>query len=303
MGREEIGMEYREIEIFRAVMDQGGVTAAARILEVSQPAVSKSLAKLEKQLGFSLFRRERRRVVPTAEARLLHGEASRLLDGFERFGVSADEIAAGQRGTLTIATNPNAAISWLPAVAAAFRQERPHVRLRFLTRSSEEVRELATTSAFDLGIAEAPFSNAELVLRRYVMPRVAVLPQTHRLAACEVLTPKLLNGEDIVAVVRSSWSWANVARTFDQAGAVCHVVAECEFVAMALNMVSCGVGVCLVDPISAATTGPTLTRRPFRPSTPYEVGLLAPAHGQLTILAGVFAKALDDHISSYLSHA
>ena len=247
-------------------MDHGAVTAAARILGVSQPAVSKALAKLEKELGFSLFRRERRRIVPTAEAKLLHGEASRLLDGFERFGVSVEEIAIGQRGTITIAANPNAAISWLPAVVAAFRRERPHVRLRFLTRSSEEVRELAAASAFDLGIAEAPFSNAELVLKRYVVPRVAVLPPTHRLVACEVLTPQLLSGEDIVAVVRSSWSWANVARTFDQAAAVCHVVAECEFVAMALNMVSCGIGVCLVDPISAATSAPALVQRPFRPS-------------------------------------
>ena len=122
-------MDYREIEIFRAVMEQGTVTAAARVLQVSQPAVSKSLAKLERELGFSLFRRQGRKVVPTAEAKVLLGEASRLLDGFERFGVSAEQIYAGRRGTLTIATNPNPAISWLPSVVAAFRRDRPLVRL------------------------------------------------------------------------------------------------------------------------------------------------------------------------------
>jgi DNA-binding transcriptional LysR family regulator len=127
-------MDQRQIEIFRTVIDQGSVTAAARVLAVSQPAVSGSLAKLEKRLGFDLFRREGRRLVATPEARLLHLEASHLLDGFERLGRAADEIAAGQRGTLTVATSPAPAICWLPAVAAAFRRERPQVRLRFLTR-------------------------------------------------------------------------------------------------------------------------------------------------------------------------
>jgi len=92
-------MDQRQIEIFRTVIDQGSVTAAARVLAVSQPAVSGSLAKLEKRLGFDLFRREGRRLVATPEARLLHLEASHLLDGFERLGRAANEIAAGQRGT------------------------------------------------------------------------------------------------------------------------------------------------------------------------------------------------------------
>jgi DNA-binding transcriptional LysR family regulator len=282
------------------VIDQGSVTAAARFLGVSQPAVSGSLAKLEKSVGFALFRREGRRLVPTAEARLLHLEASRLLDGFERLDGSVGEISAGQRGTLTIATNPGPAISWLPAVVAAFHRERPLVRLRLLTRSSQEVRDLAAVSAFDLGLAEAPFANAEAVLRRYTLPRVAVLPRSHRLAGHEALTPALLDGEALVATVRSSWSWASIARAFDQAGAVCNVVAECEFTAIALNMVANGVGVCLADPISATGGGPDLVRRPFLPAVPYEVGLLSPAHGGLTLLAQAFAAELHAHILPFL---
>jgi DNA-binding transcriptional LysR family regulator len=293
-------MDHRQIEIFRAVINQGSVTDAARILGISQPAVSGSLAKLEQRLGFGLFRRQGRRLVPTAEARQLHLEASRRLDEFGKLGVSVGEISAGRRGTLTIATNPGPAISWLPAVAAAFRRDRPEVRLRLLTRSSQEVRELASLSAFDLGLAEAPFANAEPVLRRYTMPRVVVLPRTHRLVGYDVLTPQLLDGEDLVATIRSSWNWSSVARAFDLAGAVCRVVVECEFVSIALNMVAAGAGICLADPISAASIGPDLVQRPFIPATPYEVGLLRPAHGELTILAKAFAATLHAHIAPFL---
>ena len=162
------------------------------------------------------------------------------------------------------------------------------------------MRELAGLSAFDLGLAEAPFANGELVLRRYVIPRVVVLPRSHRLAGCAELTPQLLDGEDIVATVRSSWSWAGVARAFDQAGAVCRVVAECEFTPIALNMAAAGAGICFADPITAATIGAGLVQRPFRPLTTYEIGLLSPAHGDVTILAKAFADALHAYITPYL---
>jgi DNA-binding transcriptional LysR family regulator len=293
-------MDHRKIEIFRAIMDQGSVTAAARALRVAQPTVSNALANFEKELGITLFRRSSRRLVPTAEAKLLHNEAIQVLNGLERFGVSAEEIYEGRRGTLTIATNPNAAISWLPSIAAEFRRQRPNVRLRFLSRSSGEVRELAAASALDLGIAEAPFANAELVLKRYAIPRVAALPREHHLAIHDVLGPELLDGEDMIAVVPASWNWALVTRAFDRAGAVCHVVAECEYMATALALTAHGAGICLADPISAGTIGLGLIQRPFLPVTPYEVGLLGPAHGNLTVLAKAFAEVLHNHLSSYL---
>jgi DNA-binding transcriptional LysR family regulator len=127
-----------------------------------------------------------------------------------------------------------------------------------------------------------------------------VLPRSHRLADRAELTPQLLDGEDIVATVRSSWSWAGVARAFDQAGAVCRVVAECEFTPIALNMVAAGAGICFADPITAATIGEGLVQRPFRPLTIYEIGLLSPAHGDVTILAKAFADALHAYIASFL---
>jgi DNA-binding transcriptional LysR family regulator len=295
-------MDHRKIEIFRAIMDQGSVTAAARALGLAQPTVSNALANFERELGITLFRRSSRRLVPTAEAKLLHNEAIHVLNGLERFGVSAEETCEGRRGTLTIATNPNPAISWLPSIAAEFRRQRPNVRLRFLSRSSAEVRELAAASALDLGIAEAPFANAEWVLERYAIPRVAALPRKHLLAAHDVLSPKLLDGEDMIAVVPSSWNWALVTRAFDRAGAVCNVVAECEYMATALAMTAHGAGICLADPISAETIGLGLIQRPFLPVTPYEVGLLGPAHRNLTVLAKAFAEVLHNHISSYLEH-
>lgn len=296
-------MDYRQIEMFRTVIDQGSVTAAALLLGVSQPAVSGSLSKLEKRLGFTLFLRDGKRLKPTAEAYQLYVEACRLLDGFGRLDLLADEISAGQRGTLTIASNPNPAISWLPAIAAKFRETRPSSKLRLLTRSTEEVRELALLSAFDLGVAEAPFLSGERVLHRFELPRVVVMRGDHPLAQHEVITPVLLANENLVATVKSSWSWAKIVRAFDEAGVACNVVAECEFTAISLNLVAEGLGVCLADPISAGYAKPGLVCRPFLPTITYELGLLGPAHGRVSLLAQAFVDTFTAHIANYLGES
>lgn len=290
--------------MFEAVITQGSMTEAARRFGVTQPAVSAAIAKLEVQVGFPLFRREGRRLLPTSEATLLHAEAARLLADFRRLDEAAAGITAGLRGTLTIATNPGPAIAWFPPVIAAFCAARPDIRLRMLTRSSGEVRDLAALSAFDLGLAEAPFVRGEILIHRYAFARVAVLPAGHRLAVEPVLDPVLLDGEAMVATVSSSWNWATVARTFEAAGSTCRVVAECEFTAIAVNLVRAGLGVCVADPLSVAGLGTAgLVVRPFRPTLSYEVGLLAPAHGRMTRLAEVFAAQFHAHVRPHLIEA
>lgn len=61
-------MRLRHIEVFNAVMQTGSVSAAARLINITQPAVSRTLQHAELQLGFALFQRARGRLTPTNEA-------------------------------------------------------------------------------------------------------------------------------------------------------------------------------------------------------------------------------------------
>ena len=75
-------MNIRQLEIFRAIMRSGTLTAAAEALHVSQPAVSKILRHFESQLGYPLFDRVGGRLVATAEAQLLFADADHLFREF-----------------------------------------------------------------------------------------------------------------------------------------------------------------------------------------------------------------------------
>jgi DNA-binding transcriptional LysR family regulator len=299
-------MDRRLIEIFHAVMQHRSATEAARSLGVSQPAVSAALKRLETDVGFVLFRRESRHIVPTPEAHLLHTEAIRALAGFADLEDAAAGISAGQRGVLTIASP---GIAWLPGVVSRFHHERTSTQIRLLTRSSENVRSLVSARAFDIGVAEPPFDRTNDVLRRYRLSLDCVMPAAHPLARQDVVTPDLLETHDLIVTSQSRTTYAAVSRAFEASGTPFHPTIECEFFAVALNLAIDGAGICLVDAISASETirrmgnAGTLVVRPFAPSIYYEVGVLKPTIGELSVLAEQFLKLLDDHVAPHIARS
>ena len=118
-------MDVRLLEAFRAVVDHRSVTNAAATMGVTQPAVSAQIARLELELGFSLFDRSNGRLKPTAEGILFYAEANRALTGIDRLAQAAEQIRTAQTGRLVIASHPSAAISLLPSLVSTFLAERP----------------------------------------------------------------------------------------------------------------------------------------------------------------------------------
>ena len=73
-------MRLRHVEVFNNVYKTGSVTAAAKLLNVSQPSVSKVLAHAEQQIGFPLFERIKRRLIATPEADILYRHTAVMED-------------------------------------------------------------------------------------------------------------------------------------------------------------------------------------------------------------------------------
>jgi DNA-binding transcriptional LysR family regulator len=195
-------MDLRLLEAFRAVVDHRSVTNAAAVLGVTQPAVSAQIARLEQELGFSLFDRGAGRLKPTPEGVLFYAEASKALTGIDRLTQAAEHIRTAQTGRLIIASHPSAAISLLPGLVSTFLAERPGVLVRLLSRSSDVISRLLPTESYDIGIAELPVDETAVRLTRYRMRCVAILPAMHALSARKVLTSALLSGHPALPPAR-----------------------------------------------------------------------------------------------------
>ena len=105
-------LNIRQLRAFAAVMLAGSVTGAATRLRISQPAISALIAGLERDLGFSLFLRDRNRLQPTSEAASFYRSVAAVLerlDGLERL---ATDIRQADEGTLRIAALPMLALEF-----------------------------------------------------------------------------------------------------------------------------------------------------------------------------------------------
>ena len=118
-------MTPKQLEVFISIVQLGSVTAAAAQLAMSQPSVSKSLALIEQQMGFSLFERYQGKMQPTAEARALYKEALRVHQDRLRFERFVDHIRQYRVGQLRVCATPALALNILPLAVARFRQTFP----------------------------------------------------------------------------------------------------------------------------------------------------------------------------------
>ena len=295
-------LDIRQLEAFRTVMERGAVTAAAQVLGVSQPAVSAMLAKLEEAVGYALFVREHRRLTPTAEAGALFAEVAAVLDRHAQLARTAQDLHAARAGSLAIASHPGPSISWLPSLIADFLAERPGVTVKLISRQSQGVRDLIPARAFDLAVAELPVEHPLVAVQRYRMEFVAVLCDTSPLAAHAILTPALLDGQAFISMFRGHAAQLGAAKAFDEAHAQLRVVAECDYFASAIALAARGVGVALVDPISAQDMQRSgLAIRPFAPAIAYEFAVFHPVDRPPSKLARSFAEAFDRHLSGYVT--
>src|SRR5260370_26824743 len=99
-------MNLRQLEILRAVMRTRSPVGAARDLSMSQPAVSNAIKIAESALGFLLFERVNKRLIPTQEAQILLSEAERLFLMQDLISQTAADLRTGRKGRMRIVATP-----------------------------------------------------------------------------------------------------------------------------------------------------------------------------------------------------
>lgn len=123
-------MRLRHIEVFHAVMQTGSVSAAARLINVTQPAVSRTLQHAELQLGFPLFERARGRLTPTNEAMALFPHVEKLYEQLDEVQRLAGSLRHGEvTDRLQVLTVFALSREVLPHAVAGFRKRYPNIQV------------------------------------------------------------------------------------------------------------------------------------------------------------------------------
>jgi DNA-binding transcriptional LysR family regulator len=195
-----MAVEIDQVETFVAIARRGGFTRAAGALHLSQPAVSRRLDLLERELGRPLFDRTRSgaRLTEAGRAFLPHAEAllASMGDGIE----AVRALDRPDRGTVTLALVGTLASTVLTDRLQRFRRSYPDVRLALRTALSREVSALVRRGEAALGLRYFADADPDLVsVPLYREPLVTVCAPTHRLARTRRPSARALAGEAWVA--------------------------------------------------------------------------------------------------------
>lgn len=197
-------MNLRQMEVFRAVMQTGGVVGAAELLHVSQPAVSKVLTQAQQKLGYRLFERVKGRLVPTPEAQTLIAEIDALWRSVEHIRDVSRELASPRSGTLNLAVSASLAPYLVSRTLALLAERFPGLSTRMEILVSPILVESLLDRTADLGVAMFPNDHPNLVrVRNYQCSLAFVAPQGHRLTRKRVVSPSDLKDERVSVLPRT----------------------------------------------------------------------------------------------------
>jgi DNA-binding transcriptional LysR family regulator len=251
-------MRFTEIETFRALMRTGTTRKAAESLGITQPAISQSLKRLEEQAGIRLFERKNARLMPTPEAAALMAEVERSFIGMDAIEHRLRSLRDFGLDRLEIACYPAFGLGFMPRALARLQarlsaraaQPWPQVSLQVL--SSKEVRERVATSTCDFGLLadELPMNGLEHSSFAQ-MTGVVVLPPGHALARHQVIAPTQLSEVPFIALNPEDASRRRLESTLAEHGVTLRVAAHTPYAASVCEMAMRGLGVGLVNPITA----------------------------------------------------
>jgi len=291
-------LNLRQIESFRSVMLTGSVVGAARLMSVTQPAVSRAVGLLELRIGYKLFERRGRRLVPTPEGEALYREIEPLYGSLDRIAQVAQDIRFQRAGALRIATLPALAQWLVPRAIARFQSTRPNVTVFVQSLPSRQIAELVSTRQFDVGVVELPLSRPAIAIEPLdPVPLMAVIPAGHRLAAKRLISLKDLDGERMILLSQVSFVRYQIEDAFSKLGVAPHVVLETPSSSIAFALVAAGAGITLVSRWTAEPfAGADVVVKPVKESLASRQAIIFPEPGARLALADSFANELREEI-------
>lgn len=237
-------MDIKQLRYFVAIIEEGTITGAAKLLHVSQPPLSNQMRLLENELGAELFRRGARHVTLTEAGEVLYRYAVEIL---ELENVAKEEIGsmrAGQKGNLRLGLVSSCASEELYHELRLFHKEFPDVHVKLFEGNTYEQMEMLRKGKVDVAVLRTPFPSYGLervTIRRDRMAVAAargVLPRTHG-----DLTLKALEKKPVIIYRR----WEKlILDEFEKEMAVPEVYCVTDDARTSLQWAEAGIGIAIV---------------------------------------------------------
>jgi DNA-binding transcriptional LysR family regulator len=242
-------MDLRQLRYFVAVAEELHFGHAAQRLRIAQPALSRQIQSLEKDLLVQLLFRNRRRVQVTPAGQVFLERARQILARADEAVLAAQRVGGGVSGTLNLGFVGSATYDVLPGVLREFLHAAPHVDLTLSEMTVHAQIEALVEKRIDIGLLRLPAKTQGLVFRTIARePLYVALPDSHRLAQLPAVPLAALSAEPFVLYPdhpRPSWT-EYIIGLCQQAGFRPEVVQRTVEIQTTLSLVAAGIGLSIV---------------------------------------------------------
>jgi len=286
-------LNLRQIEAFKAVIENGTVSSAALMLNVSQPAMSKLIAHMEMDTGLKLFDRVKGRLAPTENAMRLYGEIERIFAGVRQVENAVDAIRREEQGRLAVGAIAALSGTFITRATTAFLKERRNVFCSVQSLSSQWIVERLVSRKLDVGLVSSSFENPYVTIEPLLEhPLVCIMPPDHELASKGQIEPKDLDGTAFLAFNNDTYIGHRVEEMFDAYNARPQVMMVSNVAPVLCDFVAAGLGVTLVHPLMVSGMEKQVAVRRFEPEIPFTFQLCRSADSRNAHLVDAFVQDL-----------
>jgi DNA-binding transcriptional LysR family regulator len=290
-----MNFESLDLKAFIAVADMGSFHRAAKALNLSQPALSRRIQKLEESLGVPLLERSTRHVALTMVGRDFIPKVRRLLDEFETSVLGMRDLGARSRGQISIASVPTAVFYFLPRAISRFSSAFPRIRIRVLDLGANEGLEAVARGEADFGINFIGASHPEIEFTPLAEdPFVVACRSDHALALRQQVTWKELAAHRVITVGRTSGNRALIDNALAQHGLQLNWSYEVTHLSGSLGLVEAGLGVSVLPKLATpAADHPIIRSIPLvQPEIVRTIGIVRRRRAMLSPGATQFLEML-----------
>jgi DNA-binding transcriptional LysR family regulator len=256
-------MLLQQLVTFARVVELGSFTRAGELLNLSQPAVTRQVAALEREFDVSLIERSGRRIAVTAAGQVVYTHARRIAALVERARVDVYSVTHPERGLVSVAAVTTVGLFTLPVLLAEFRERYPLVRIQVWSGRTDGVLDRLLEGNADVGLLSAPIAHPRLdCTPLFDDPIVLVAAPSVARALPDPLPLEQLAEVDMILYQSPSRFRTLVEASLEQAGAYPHVAMEFDSheAVRAAALAGYGVGVVPLEAVQEEIAAGALVR-------------------------------------------
>ncbi len=195
-----------EMHVFTVIVEQSSMNKASALLNLSQPALSRKIAKLEQEIGVPLFKRIGKRLELTRIGQLTYEYALELRQLHRKYLQTVSEFSSAEHTTLTIGASLTTLQTTLPGLIRTLTQAHPEIDIKAVTGKTHEIVSLVRDHKADIGIVASGIEDSTLRCIPLFEDHLSlVLPRNHIVTDKGQLGIQDLTGMPMILFSKGTW--------------------------------------------------------------------------------------------------